>query len=108
MRAQQQVIARQQREKTCEPAAVAEGLPHGLTIKTLGDYKVEWSRYLQFSMQRRQPYEQIKLNEKTVEARLFYPSYKKYKVGHEIVFRRYKGSPNSVRRIITAIRDYGR
>ena len=54
MRAQQQVIAQQQREKTLEPEAVAEGLPHGLTIKTLGDYKVEWSRYLQFAMQRRQ------------------------------------------------------
>ena len=51
-------------------------------------------------------YKQIEANEKTVEARLFYDSYKTYKVGQEIVFRRYKGSANSVRRIITAIEDY--
>ena len=51
-------------------------------------------------------YKQIEANEKTVEARLFYDSYKKFKVGQEIVFRKYKGSPNSVRRIITAIEDY--
>ena len=53
-------------------------------------------------------YKQIDLNEKTVEARLFYDSYKKYKVGEEIVFRKFKGSASSVRRIITAIEDYVR
>ena len=57
----------------------------------------------------RAPYDkQIDLNEKTVEARLFYDSYKKYKVGEEIVFRKLKGSASSVRRIITAIEDYAR
>ena len=57
----------------------------------------------------RPPYlDQIDRNKKTVEARLFYDSYKKYKVGEEIVFRKSKGCASSVRRIITAIEAYAR
>ena len=53
-------------------------------------------------------YEKIKRNQKTVEARLFHKSYKKYKVGDELVFRRWKTSTNSARKIITGIQEYAR
>ena len=54
MRAQRQVVAQQRREEQLGPDAVPEGLPHGLTIKSLRDYKVDWSRYVQFVTGRQQ------------------------------------------------------
>ena len=53
VRAQQQVAAQRWRGVPLDPeAGIPEGLPHGLTPKSLADYQIEWSRYTQFAQSR--------------------------------------------------------
>ena len=51
--AQRQVVAaRAQVTSVRNDSAMSPTLPHGLKVKTLKDYQVEWSRYLQFAQAR--------------------------------------------------------